>query len=82
MNVGKWQSRPGAIELVSNAAKHGDGDIELNLSVADGVARLEIRDHGHGFPDGFEPAKSANTAGADRQPQLLDGPDSSVSKQS
>jgi PAS domain S-box-containing protein len=48
-------------ELVSNALKHGTGDIAVTFTVADGHGRLEVCDDGDGFPDGFNPAKSANT---------------------
>jgi PAS domain S-box-containing protein len=57
-------------ELVSNAVKHADGDIELKLevvppSVMNGqpkrMARLGVSDHGPGFPPGFDPKKAANT---------------------
>ena len=59
--------RPGASltilinELVSNAGKHGKGAIEVDLT-QDGVkGRLTVRDHGPGFPPGFNPRKAANT---------------------
>ncbi len=40
-------------ELVTNAAKHGRGDIDVSFAVVDGTARLEVCDRGPGFPDGF-----------------------------
>lgn len=48
-------------ELVSNAAKHGRGDIEIDLSVLDGSARLEVSDDGPGFPPNFDWESAANT---------------------
>ena len=48
-------------ELVSNALKHGQGDIELQLTLEDGAACLEVRDDGPGFPDGFSSEQAANT---------------------
>lgn len=35
-------------ELVTNAYKHGEGEIELRLSVDDGHLRIEVIDAGHG----------------------------------
>lgn len=61
-------------ELVSNAAKHGHGNIELTLTTlpASGksrgtgeqtmrTARLEVCDDGPGFPEGFDPQQAART---------------------
>ena len=53
-------------ELVSNAHKHGAGDIEVRLKWEEGVStqprvRLEVRDDGPGFPPDFDPLVSANT---------------------
>ncbi len=48
-------------ELISNAVKHGKGDIELTFEVNDGVAHLEVCDDGPGFPEGFDPKVAANT---------------------
>jgi PAS domain S-box-containing protein len=48
-------------ELVSNAVKHGRGDIELRFAVTSGLARLEVTDQGPGFPNGFDPKVNANT---------------------
>lgn len=36
--------------LIDNAAKHGTGDIELQLTTADGHALIEVSDHGPGIP--------------------------------
>ena len=48
-------------ELVSNAIKHGKGEIEITLRVEGETARLEVCDDGPGFPAGFNPKRSANT---------------------
>ena len=48
-------------ELVSNARKHGDGDIEVRLKRASSKVRLEVCDNGNGFPPDFNPQKEANT---------------------
>ena len=48
-------------ELVSNALKHGTGDIEVELNVDDGTVCLEVRDDGPGFPAGFDSEQAANT---------------------
>jgi two-component sensor histidine kinase len=37
-------------ELVSNAVKHGQGAIDLTLAVVADHGRLQVRDHGPGFP--------------------------------
>ena len=48
-------------ELVSNAIKHGQGDIELQLTLDNGAACLEVSDDGPGFPEGFTSEQAANT---------------------
>ena len=48
-------------ELVSNAIKHGTGEIHLVFAVQEGKAVLEVRDHGPGFPHLFDPATAVNT---------------------
>jgi two-component sensor histidine kinase/PAS domain-containing protein len=48
-------------ELVSNAVKHGGGQINVTLTAEKGLAQLEVCDDGPGFPEGFEPQKAANT---------------------
>lgn len=48
-------------ELVSNALKHGKGQIEIVLSVQGSQAALEVRDDGPGFPEGFDAMVAANT---------------------
>ncbi|HEV2473113.1 MAG TPA: histidine kinase dimerization/phosphoacceptor domain -containing protein [Chthonomonadales bacterium] len=50
-----------ANELISNAVKHGKRSVEIVFSTVDGQAALEVRDDGQGFPEGFDPAKAANT---------------------
>jgi two-component system, OmpR family, sensor kinase len=39
--------------LVDNALRHGEGDIELAALARDSVVELHVRDHGPGFPPGF-----------------------------
>ncbi|MCW3054566.1 MAG: signal transduction histidine kinase [Chthonomonadales bacterium] len=41
-------------ELLSNAARHSLTEIGLTLTVAEGIARLEIYDDGPGFPPEFD----------------------------
>lgn len=48
-------------ELVSNAVKHGQGEICLTFTVCGGTGCLEVIDEGPGFPDVFEPQASAST---------------------
>lgn len=48
-------------ELVTNAAKHGAGRIDVAFRVAAGVNRLIVCDEGSGLIDGFDPHSS--TAG-------------------
>ena len=48
-------------EIVSNAVKHGRADIEVTLTHQDDIARLEVYDHGPGFPPGFDWQTAANT---------------------
>ena len=48
-------------ELVSNAAKHGKGDIEVALAVRDNRATLKVCDDGPGFPPGFDAVAAAHT---------------------
>ncbi len=50
-----------ANELVSNAAKHATGDIEITLRLAQGAVRLEVSDHGPGFPAGFSAEAASHT---------------------
>ncbi len=48
-------------ELVSNAIKHGAGQVVVSLTVQGGNARLEVCDDGPGFPSDFDPQQAANT---------------------
>ncbi len=48
-------------ELVSNAVKHGQGDIAIVFDVRDGFACLQVEDQGCGFSADFHPISSANT---------------------
>ncbi len=48
-------------ELVSNAVKHGHGDIGLTLSDKGDTAQLEVCDDGPGFPADFNWEVAANT---------------------
>jgi two-component sensor histidine kinase len=48
-------------ELVSNAVKHGEGDIDVSLAVANGTGRLEVADGGPGFPPDFSSITAAST---------------------
>lgn len=48
-------------ELVNNAVKHGTGEITLVLKIVEEQARLEICDHGPGFPSDFNAGAKAHT---------------------
>jgi PAS domain S-box-containing protein len=48
-------------ELVSNAVKHGAGEIELALRIVAERGYLHVRDQGPGFPADFNPHTAANT---------------------
>ena len=48
-------------ECVSNAIKHSRGNVQVILRAENGLARLEVRDDGDGFPSGFDPRQAANT---------------------
>jgi PAS domain S-box-containing protein len=48
-------------ELVSNAVKHGRGDVELSLRCDGSMVRLEVCDDGAGFSEEFDPATAAST---------------------
>ena len=50
-----------ANELVSNAVKHGKGDVELTLHREGNIVTLEVCDDGPGFPEGFDPETAAHT---------------------
>jgi two-component sensor histidine kinase len=48
-------------ELVSNAVKHGRGEVFVTFKEADGFGILRVQDNGFGFPSGFDPIRAANT---------------------
>jgi PAS domain S-box-containing protein len=48
-------------ELVSNAVKHGSGDIQVRLIANGDTAELTVEDEGPGLPAGFNPATDAHT---------------------
>lgn len=48
-------------ELVSNAVKHGAGDIDVSLAVVQEQARLSVCDCGPGFNAGFDPKTAGST---------------------
>jgi len=50
-----------ANELVSNATKHGNGDIGIVFRVEGDRATFSVWDEGEGFPPDFDPQTSANT---------------------
>ena len=50
-----------ANELVSNAFKHGQGDVLVTFTVDQDEATLRVRDSGPGFPPDFNPLQAANT---------------------
>ena len=50
-----------ANELVSNATKHGKGDIGIVFTVEETTGTFEVWDEGKGFPPDFNPRVSANT---------------------
>jgi PAS domain S-box-containing protein len=48
-------------ELVSNAMKHGRGDVEVRFTCREEVGVLSVTDGGDGFPEGFDARAAANT---------------------
>lgn len=48
-------------ELISNATKHGKGEIGISFSVTEDQGTLEVSDDGPGFPPGFDPHTWAHT---------------------
>lgn len=51
-------------ELVTNAAKHGSGEVEVRFTPSsEGHFELAVCDQGPGLGDGFDPAKSAKGLG-------------------
>ena len=47
-------------ELVSNALKHGEGDIDVTLKIVGNEAILTVSDNGSGFPADFDPRRAAH----------------------
>jgi two-component sensor histidine kinase len=51
------------VELVTNALKHGRGDVLVTVQrLADGL-EIAVADQGDGFPDGFDPARRRDGVG-------------------
>ncbi len=50
-------------ELVTNAAKHGGGLIEVRYEAGEGESRLSVSDEGGGLSDGFDPAAQGGSLG-------------------
>lgn len=48
-------------ELVSNALKHGAGEIHVRFCVEGNTAALQVEDEGPGFAPNFDPVSAANT---------------------
>lgn len=48
-------------ELVSNALKHGEGDVSVTLKIEGNEAILTVTDDGPGFPPDFDPRRAAHT---------------------
>jgi PAS domain S-box-containing protein len=48
-------------ELISNALKHGNGEVEVHLRICDDAAMLEVCDDGPGFPQDFKFETITNT---------------------
>ena len=46
-------------ELVTNAAKHGAGRINVEYKIIDGIHELSVCDGGQGLPDNFDPDGTA-----------------------
>jgi PAS domain S-box-containing protein len=50
-----------ASELLSNAMKHGRGEVSISFKVDECLATLAVCDDGPGFPEGFDLAADAHT---------------------
>lgn len=46
-------------ELVTNAAKHGAGKINVEYKISDGIHELSVCDEGQGLPNNFNPDRTA-----------------------
>ena len=51
----------GVNELVSNGIKHGRSQLDVSLTVRDGVCTLQVCDDGPGFPPDFDAMAASNT---------------------
>jgi two-component sensor histidine kinase len=50
-----------ANELILNALKNSDADVDVDFTADGEGARLIVADYGPGFPPGFDPERDANT---------------------
>jgi two-component sensor histidine kinase len=50
-------------ELVTNAVKHGGGNVKVSYRIKDGMNELTVLDEGIGLPRDFDPAYSTNGLG-------------------
>ena len=50
-------------ELVTNAAKHGMGKIDVTYNIEDDIHELNVCDDGEGLPAGFDPEQSVTGLG-------------------
>jgi two-component sensor histidine kinase len=50
-------------ELVTNAAKHGAGKIEVTFRISAGLGRLTVSDEGTGLKPGFDPQSATPSLG-------------------
>ncbi len=48
-------------ELISNAIKHGKGNILVRFVAEESSLLLQVTDEGPGFPENFDPKRAANT---------------------
>jgi two-component sensor histidine kinase len=48
-------------ELLGNAVKHSQGQIELTVEIRNGLVQLEVCDSGPGFPSEFDSIRDAHT---------------------
>ncbi len=47
-----------AVELVTNALKHGRGRVDVEVKRRDDCLQIAVADEGRGFPENFDPATS------------------------
>ena len=50
-------------ELVTNAAKHGKGRIDVSYEVENGAHQIIVSDEGRDLPEGFDPAAATKSLG-------------------